>query len=97
MLIKKKTFADVLALFKNRQQCLAGSKCSTALKKEGYFFLHTHSMGLLFSAPTWVFALRKPRVMNKETFAVLSASSVGVITRVASGLKIVKKTMNYMA
>jgi len=100
MLIKKKTFADVLELFKKIANSVwQGVSAVQHLKKRGLFLFYTLILWACYFFGTYVgfFALQETQGYGmKETFAVLSAGSVGVIVTpggIGAYALLIKKTM----
>jgi uncharacterized membrane protein YbhN (UPF0104 family) len=100
MLIKKKTFADVIALFKKIGNSVwQGVSAVQHLKKRGLFLFYTLLLWGCYFFGTYVgfFALQETQGYGmKETFAVLSAGSVGVIVTpggIGAYALLIKKTM----
>jgi glycosyltransferase 2 family protein len=100
MLIKKKTFADVIALFKRIGNSVwQGVSAVQHLKKRGLFLFYTLILWACYFFSTYVgfFALQETQGYGiKETFAVLSAGSVGVIVTpggIGAYALLIKKTM----
>ena len=100
MLIKKKTFTDVIALFKRIGNSVwQGVSAVQHLKKRGLFLFHTLVLWACYFFSTYVgfFALQETqRYGMKETFAVLSAGSVGVIVTpggIGAYALLIQKTM----
>ena len=100
MIIKKKTFADVIALFKKIGNSVwQGVSAVQHLKKRGLFLFYTLIVWGCYFFSTYVgfFALQETeRYGLKEAFAVLSAGSVGVIITpggIGAYALLIKKTM----
>jgi len=100
MIIKKKTFADVITLFKRIGNSVwQGVSAVQHLKKRGLFLFYTLVVWACYFFSTYVgfFALQETqRYGIKETFAILSAGSVGVIVTpggIGAYALLIKKTM----
>src|ERR1043165_4662585 len=100
MLVKKKTFTDVIALFKRIGNSVwQGVSAVRHLKKRGLFLFYTVVLWACYFFSTYVgfFALQETQQYGmKETFAVLSAGSVGVIVTpggIGAYALLIKKTM----
>jgi uncharacterized protein (TIRG00374 family) len=100
MLIKKKTFTDLIALFKRIGKSVwQGVSAVQHLKKRGLFLFYTLVIWLCYFFSTYVgfFALQETQQYGiKETFALLSAGSVGVIVTpggIGAYAILIKKTM----
>lgn len=100
MLIKKKTLADVIALFgKIGKSVWQGVSAVQHLKKRGLFLFYSVLVWLcyFFSTYTGFFALQETQHYGiKEAFAVLSAGSVGVIVTpggIGAYALLIQKTM----
>ena len=100
MLIAKKTFADLTALFKRITKSIwQGVSAVQHLKKRGLFLFYTLVIWLCYFFSTYVgfFALQETQQYGfKETFAILSAGSVGVIVTpggIGAYAILIKKTM----
>ena len=100
MIIKKKTFADVIALFKRIGNSVwQGVSAVQHLKRRGLFLFYTLVVWACYFFSTYVgfFALQETqRYGIKETFAILSAGSVGVIITpggIGAYALLIKKTM----
>jgi uncharacterized membrane protein YbhN (UPF0104 family) len=83
MLIRRKTFADVIGLFKKIGKSIwQGVSAVQHLRRRGLFLFYTLIIWLCYFFSTYVgfFALQETQHYGmKETFATLSAGSVGVI------------------
>jgi uncharacterized protein (TIRG00374 family) len=83
MLIKKKTFDDVIALFKRIGKSVwQGISAVQHLKRRGLFLSYTVLLWLLYLLGGYIgfFALQETEQYGiKEAFAVLSAGSIGMI------------------
>jgi uncharacterized protein (TIRG00374 family) len=100
MLIKKKSLNDVIALFKKIGRSVwQGVSAVQHLKKRGLFLFYTLVLWgcYLFSTYVGFFALQETQQYGiKETFALLSAGSVGVIVTpggIGAYALLIKKTM----
>jgi uncharacterized membrane protein YbhN (UPF0104 family) len=100
MIVKKKTFADVIALFKRIGNSVwQGVSAVQHLKRRGLFLFYTLVVWACYFFSTYVgfFALQETQQYGmKETFAVLSAGSVGVIVTpggIGAYALLIKKTM----
>jgi len=100
MIIKKKTSADVIALFKRIGNSVwQGLSAVQHLKRRGLFLFYTLVVWACYFFSTYVgfFALQETQQYGiKETFAVLSAGSVGVIVTpggIGAYALLIKKTM----
>ncbi len=100
MLIKKKNLKDVIALFnKIGRSVWQGVSAVQHLKKRGLFLFYTLVLWGCYFFSTYVgfFALQETRQYGmKETFAILSAGSVGVIVTpggIGAYALLIKKTM----
>jgi uncharacterized protein (TIRG00374 family) len=100
MLIKKKTFADVSALFKRIGKSVwQGVSAVQHLKRRGLFLLYTGILWFLYFSGGYVgfFALQETQQYGaKEAFAVLSAGSIGMIATpggIGAYALLLKKTM----
>ena len=100
MIINKKTFADVITLFKRIGNSVwQGVSAVQHLKKRGLFLFYTLVVWACYFFSTYVgfFALQETqRYGIKETFAILSAGSVGVIVTpggIGAYALLIKKTM----
>ncbi len=100
MLIKKKTINDVVGLFKQITRSVwQGISAVQHLKKRGLFLLYTLALWSCYFLGTYLgfYAFQETRQYGvKETFALLSAGSVGVIATpggIGAYALLVKKTM----
>lgn len=100
MLVRKKTIADVLALFKGVGNSVwQGVSAVQHLKKRGLFLFYSIVVWLcyFFSTYTGFFALQETQQYGiKEAFSVLSAGSVGVIVTpggIGAYALLIQKTM----
>ena len=100
MLIKKKTINDVVGLFKQITRSVwQGVSAVQHLKKRGLFLLYTLALWSCYFFGTYLgfYAFQETRQYGvKETFALLSAGSVGVIATpggIGAYALLVKKTM----
>ncbi len=100
MVIRKKTFADVIALSKGISKSVwQGVSAVQHLKRRGLFLFYTIVVWLcyFFSTYTGFFALQETQHYGiKEAFAVLSAGSVGVIVTpggIGAYALLIQKTM----
>ena len=100
MLIRKKTVADVIALFKRIGKSVwQGLSAVQHLKRRGLFLFYTLVVWACYFFSTYVgfFALQEIQQDGiKETFAILSAGSVGVIVTpggIGAYALLIKKTM----
>jgi uncharacterized protein (TIRG00374 family) len=100
MLIKKKTFNDVIALFRKIGKSVwQGVSAVQHLRKRGLFLFYTLVLWACYFFSTYVgfLALQETQQYGiKETFAILSAGSVGVIVTpggIGAYALLIKKTM----
>jgi uncharacterized protein (TIRG00374 family) len=100
MLIKKKTFSDVIALFKRIGKSVwQGISAVQHLKKRGLFLLYTVLLWSLYFLGGYIgfYALQETEQYGaKEAFAVLSAGSIGMIATpggIGAYALLLKKTM----
>jgi len=100
MLVKKKTVKDVNALFRRIGKSVwQGVSAVQHLKKRGLFLFYTLVVWACYFFSTYVgfFALQETQQYGmKETFAILSAGSVGVIITpggIGAYALLIKKTM----
>jgi uncharacterized protein (TIRG00374 family) len=100
MLIKKKTFTDVIALFKRIGKSVwQGISAVQHLKKRGLFLLYTVLLWSLYLLGGYIgfFALQETQQYGiKQAFAVLSAGSIGMIATpggIGAYALLLKKTM----
>ena len=100
MLIKRKTFAHVIALFKRIGNSIwQGVSAVQHLKRRGLFLFYTLVVWACYFFSTYVgfYALQETQQYGvKETFAILSAGSVGVIVTpggIGAYAILIKKTM----
>ena len=100
MLIKKKTVNDVIALFRRIGKSVwQGVSAVQHLKKRGLFLFYTLVLWTCYFFSTYVgfFALQETQQYGmKETFAILSAGSVGIIITpggIGAYALLIKKTM----
>src|SRR6185295_12931379 len=100
MLIKKKTFNDVIDLFKKIGKSVwQGVSAVQHLKRRGLFLFYSVVIWACYFFSTYVgfFALQETQQYGmKETFAILSAGSVGVIITpggIGAYALLIKKTM----
>jgi uncharacterized protein (TIRG00374 family) len=100
MLIKKKNFTDVIALFKRIGKSVwQGISAVQHLKKRGLFLLYTVLLWSLYLLGGYIgfFALQETEQYGiKQAFAVLSAGSIGMIATpggIGAYALLLKKTM----
>lgn len=100
MLIKRKTINDVIALFKRVGNSIwQGVSAIQHLRRRGLFLLYTLALWLCYFFGTYLgfYALKETQQYGiKETFAILSAGSVGVIVTpggIGAYALLIKKTM----
>jgi len=100
MLIKKKNFDDVIALFKRIGKSVwQGISAVQHLKRRGLFLTYTVALWFLYLLGGYIgfFALQETeRYGIKEAFAVLSAGSIGMIATpggIGAYALLLKKTM----
>ena len=100
MLIKRKTFKDLVVLFKRIVRSVwQGVSAIRHLKRRGLFLLYTIALWLCYFYSTYLgfYALQETQQYGvKETFALLSAGSVGVIVTpggIGAYALLIKKTM----
>lgn len=100
MLIKRKTWNDVIALFKQVARSVwQGVSAVQHLKKRGLFLVYTLALWLCYFYGTYLgfYAFRETQQYGvKETFALLCAGSIGVIVTpggIGAYALLIKKTM----
>jgi uncharacterized protein (TIRG00374 family) len=100
MLIKRKTFDDVIALFKQITRSVwQGISAVQHLKRRGLFLVYTLALWVCYFLGTYLgfYALQETQQYGvKETFAILSAGSIGVIITpggIGAYALLIKKTM----
>jgi len=100
MIIKKKTFSDVISLFKRIATSVwQGISAVQHLKRRGLFLFYTVAIWLLYLLGGYVgfFALQETQQYGvKQAFAVLSAGSIGMIATpggIGAYALLLKKTM----
>jgi uncharacterized protein (TIRG00374 family) len=100
MLIKKKTFTDVIALFKRIANSVwQGISAVQHLRRRGLFLVYTVALWLLYLLGGYIgfFALEETEQYGiKQAFAVLSAGSIGMIATpggIGAYALLLKKTM----
>ncbi|HEV8285285.1 MAG TPA: lysylphosphatidylglycerol synthase transmembrane domain-containing protein [Chitinophagaceae bacterium] len=100
MIIKKKTFADVIALFKRIGKSVwQGISAVQHLKRRGLFLIYTLALWVLYLLGGYIgfYALQETEQYGvKEAFAVLSAGSIGMIATpggIGAYALLLKKTM----
>jgi uncharacterized protein (TIRG00374 family) len=100
MIIKKKSFSDVIALFKRMGRSVwQGISAVQHLQKRGLFLLYTVALWSLYLLGGYIgfFALQETEQYGvKQAFAVLSAGSIGMIATpggIGAYALLLKKTM----
>jgi uncharacterized protein (TIRG00374 family) len=100
MLIKKKTFADVIALFKRIGKSVwQGISAVQHLKRRGLFLFYSLALWSLYFLGGYIgfYALQETQQYGvREAFAVLSAGSIGMIATpggIGAYALLLKKTM----
>jgi len=100
MLIKRKTFNDVIALFKRVGKSIwQGVSAVQHLKRRGLFLFYTFSLWFLYFLGGYIglFALQETQQYGvREALAILSAGSVGMIATpggIGAFALLIKKTM----
>jgi uncharacterized protein (TIRG00374 family) len=100
MIIKKKSFSDVIALFKRIGRSVwQGISAVQHLQKRGLFLLYTVALWSLYLLGGYIgfFALQETEQYGvKQAFAVLSAGSIGMIATpggIGAYALLLKKTM----